>query len=67
MIRTHVLYSTAISHLIHVLSLLAGQPIELKDEYFEEVKPGLSSFADKPADVSLTHIFFITDFSPASN
>lgn len=34
-----------------------GGLLTLKDEYFEEVKPGLSNFADKPRHVS-NLIFF---------
>ena len=35
-----------------ITSYISGQPFEMINEYFEEVKPGLSSYAEKPQDVS---------------
>ena len=47
---------------IHPLCVIADPPFKLVDEYYEAIEPGLSSYAEKPADVSLTSIFRIHSF-----
>jgi len=56
------MFQTIVSNVFECLklgySIFKGKPFEFVEELFEKVQPGLSSYADEPKKVCVTHSFY---------